>query len=551
MASKSPNIFCGTCSRGSKSTKAIKYCTDCEDGLCSDCVDFHGRIKSCASHHVIDVNVIDVNSFIVNKSCDVHPDMVLELFCSDHDALCCRSCMVSDHRSCDKLLPIEVAAKGVKSSTMFENINTDVRFLNTAVNELADKKRKGMVSLNNSRDIAQQKVKTLKGQLQKRIQEIEAVLMSEIDKMHTNMSKKSSDDLEKICDRQKKIQNISEQFKSVTTHGSESQIFMFIHNMKNELNCQANDFEDLLLSQKDVSLSFIESDSLSFIKSFGSVEMKEASFDIKYKPFKGQQAQNLQQQRKIPTQFKLDVKFKAAGAIIAGIGVTKGNRLFLCNYTDSNLYVMSDNGQHLATIQMDGKQWGIVMEEDNYLAWITLPDIQSVQAVDVVTMKKKGQLIKVPWECYGIAFIDDQIAVGSYGKIYIISKTGEIKKTLDVGGSDVHSISVGQTHQLYFAQGNIGKSTLKSVGLDGLVTSISAENVNNLVGVKRDRIGNAYLLECTANFKIYSFEDKSIKTILTKNEGLNNPYGFAFSNDFSKLCISNCNTKEILVFQCT
>ncbi|CAG2199872.1 unnamed protein product [Mytilus edulis] len=280
--------------------------------------------------------------------------------------------------------------------------------------------------------------------------------------------------------------------------------------------------------------------------------MKEASFDIKYKPFKGQQAQNLQQQRKIPTQFKLDVKFKAAGAVIAGIGVTKDNRLFLCNQTDSNLYVMSDKGQQLATIQMDGKQWGIAMEEEENSAWITLPDKQSVQAVNVVTMKKKGQLIKSPGRCHGIALIDDQIAVGSYGKIYIMSKTGEIKKTLDVGGSEVHSISVGQTHQLYFAQANIGKSTPKSVGLDGTVTSFSAENVNGLIGVEHDRIGNAYLLEYqAANLKLFSFEDKSIKTILTKKDGLNYPYDFAFSKDSSKLFISNYTSREILVFLCT
>ncbi|CAC5361402.1 unnamed protein product [Mytilus coruscus] len=204
MASKSPNMFCGTCSRRSRSTKAVKYCTDCEDALCSECLDVHGTIKSCASHHVIDVNVIDGRPFIVNKSCEVHPDMVLELFCSNHDTLCCRSCMASDHRSCDKLMPIEVAAKGVKSSTMFEEINTDVRILNTAINELEDKKRKGMLCLNDSKKTVQQEVKNLKGQLQKRIQEIEAALMSEIDTMYTNLSKESSDDLQKICDRRKR-----------------------------------------------------------------------------------------------------------------------------------------------------------------------------------------------------------------------------------------------------------------------------------------------------------------------------------------------------------
>ncbi|CAC5361401.1 unnamed protein product [Mytilus coruscus] len=276
--------------------------------------------------------------------------------------------------------------------------------------------------------------------------------------------------------------------------------------------------------------------------------MKEASSDIKYQPFKGQQAQNLQQQRKIPTQLNLDAKFKLAGANIAGIGVTKDNRLFLCNQAGNNLYVMSDKGQQLATIQMDGKQWGIAMEEN--LAWITLQGINSIQTVDIVTMKK-GQPIKLPENCYGIALVVDQIAVGGYGKIYIISKTGDLKKTLDVRESTVHSISVGLKHQLYYAQANRGKSTLKSVGLDGTFTSISAEDTYHVIDVETDRIGNAYLLEFNAaKFKLFSFEDKSIKTMLTTNDGLNKPYGFAFSKDFSKLFISNYNTSEILVFLC-
>ncbi|XP_052074102.1 E3 ubiquitin-protein ligase TRIM71-like [Mytilus californianus] len=547
MASKSPNMFCGTCSRRSKSTKAVKYCTDCEDALCSECLDVHGTIKACASHHVIDVNVIDGSPFIVNKFCAVHPVMVLELFCSDHDTLCCRSCMASHHRSCDKLLPIEVAAKGVKTSTMYEEINTDVHILNTAVNELEDKKRKGMLSLNDSTEIVQQDVKNLKGQLQKRIQETEAALMSEIDKIHTNLSKESSDDLDKICDQRKKIQNISEQFLSVTKHGSECQIFMFINNIKKELNCQVNDFQELLSSQKDVSLSFKESDLLIVMKSFGSVEMKEASLNIKCKPLKGQQAQKLQQQRKIPTQFKLDAKFKVAGASIAAIGVTKDNRLFLCNQTSRNLYVMSDTGQQFATIQMNGTQWGIAIEEEKNLAWITLPGINSIQTVNIVTMTK-GQPIKLLERCYGIALIDDQIAVGGIGKIHIIGRIGNLKKTLDVGEINyIYSISVWDKQQLYYAQ----LSKLKCVGLDGTVTSISTEDSYQVIDVKQDRIGNAYLLEYqAANFKLFSFENKSIKTILTKKDGLNNPYGFAFSKDFSKLFISNYSSSKILVFLC-
>ncbi|CAG2210975.1 unnamed protein product [Mytilus edulis] len=191
MASKSPTMFCGTCSRRNRSNEAVKYCSDCEDGLCSECFDFHGSIKTFDTHHVIDINVIEGKPLVVNKSCKVHPDMVLEYFCSDHDTMCCRSCMASDHRSCEKLMPIEVFAKGVKDSAMFEEMAKDITTLNSAVKELEDKKKKSIVSLKDNKLTVKQDVKNFKARLLKRIEVIEAALMSEIDQVHTDLSNRS------------------------------------------------------------------------------------------------------------------------------------------------------------------------------------------------------------------------------------------------------------------------------------------------------------------------------------------------------------------------
>ncbi|CAG2210974.1 unnamed protein product [Mytilus edulis] len=325
---------------------------------------------------------------------------------------------------------------------------------------------------------------------------------------------------------------------------------MLINNTKEELNCSANDFQKLLSSQKDVSLSFKESNLLAVLKLFGSVEIKEASIDIKYKPLKIQQAQSIQQQGKRPTQFQLDVKFTVPGANIVGICVTKDNRLFMCNNAGSSLFVMSDKGKPLATIQMKGRQWGIALEEDSNTAWVTLPDTQHVQTIDIVTMKK-GRLIKVPHACYGIAIIDDQLAVGGDGKIYIISKSGDLQKTLDVENYSVHSISVGHKQNLYYAQADIGISKLKYIGLDGTVAIVSAEDTRSVIGVQSDRMGNVYFLEYQASsMKLFSIKDKSLKTILTTQDGLHKPYGFAFSRDLSKLFVSNYSAGELLVFLC-
>ncbi|XP_063448502.1 transcription intermediary factor 1-alpha-like [Mytilus trossulus] len=227
MASKSLDTFCGTCERRSRNTKAVKYCTDCEDGFCSECLDFHENMKVATSHHIIDIKVVDEITFNISKFCKVHSDMALEYFCSDHDTLCCRSCMASDHRACDKLLPIEVAAKGVKSSAMYEEIVTDVGTLNAAIIELGDQREKNISSLDNSKVTVQQEVQYFQKSLQTRIQEVGVALMSEIDKVHTDLSDKAKGDMDKICDRKKHIQNISEQFESVSKHGSDSLIVKY------------------------------------------------------------------------------------------------------------------------------------------------------------------------------------------------------------------------------------------------------------------------------------------------------------------------------------
>lgn len=62
-----------------------------------------------------------------------------------------------------------------------------------------------MVSLKDNKLTVKQDVKTFNTRLLKRIEDIEAALMSEIDTIHTDLSNEANENLEKICDRRKKI----------------------------------------------------------------------------------------------------------------------------------------------------------------------------------------------------------------------------------------------------------------------------------------------------------------------------------------------------------
>ncbi|CAG2218273.1 KRAB [Mytilus edulis] len=64
MASAS---FCDPCSEADKSLTATKYCSDCEERLCTDCAESHCRFKAFKSHHVIDLSSIGSNILMSAK----------------------------------------------------------------------------------------------------------------------------------------------------------------------------------------------------------------------------------------------------------------------------------------------------------------------------------------------------------------------------------------------------------------------------------------------------------------------------------------------------
>jgi hypothetical protein len=49
---------------------------------------------------------------------EIHTDVQIDYFCSQHDVVCCRACLSDSHRSCETVLPLDSASKDVKNSSL-------------------------------------------------------------------------------------------------------------------------------------------------------------------------------------------------------------------------------------------------------------------------------------------------------------------------------------------------------------------------------------------------------------------------------------------------
>ena len=274
------NRLCDPCDRTYKSGFAVKYCYDCDEFYCPDCAVDHGKFKTLMYHHVVNVDITDEQSFMGKKKCPVHKDMILDLFCSDHDSICCKSCKGNTHRKCKNIKPLDVAAKGVIHSLMYKEFATDVVYLNNTVTQLINEWVKSKVAWGTSKDDVKRAVEKFKAKIFQRINEVEEKLSHEIE------SAKPVAKLDKSnVDMQvEEIHDVFKQFNFVTKYGSERQIFRLIGTLKTNIPRMFSDMAILISSQTSSKLIFEESNILSMIESLGSITIKTSPLNIEFNP---------------------------------------------------------------------------------------------------------------------------------------------------------------------------------------------------------------------------------------------------------------------------
>ena len=96
VQSKEAKKVCVSCEDEGE-IEAEKYCLDCNEWLCAECVAAHKRVKLTKGHTLSD----EPPTITRDKSesyCPEHPTEPLQLFCDSCDTLTCRDCQLQKHR---------------------------------------------------------------------------------------------------------------------------------------------------------------------------------------------------------------------------------------------------------------------------------------------------------------------------------------------------------------------------------------------------------------------------------------------------------------------
>ena len=145
--------------------------------------------------------------------------------------------------------------------------------------------------------------------------------------------------------------------------------------------------------------------------------------------------------------------------------------------------------------------------------------------------------------CYGVTAVKDKIYIGGKNKVIILNIDGSLVRKISTDGRNNNLLYNERNDQLLLRQDR----GLCCINLDGHV--IYRYNISGGGGLAVDQQGHVYIGGADDIHRLSpdgTFRD----IVLSKHDGVHEPWSITFNNDFTKLFIINNGGKTVLVYSC-
>jgi DNA-binding FrmR family transcriptional regulator len=540
---------CDPCLESNKTVHAEKYCSECEEKLCAECTESHRRFKAFKSHDVIDLSSIGARIQPSSKiNCEIHTDVQIDYFCSQHDVVCCRACIPDSHSSCKTVIPLDFASKDVKNSSLLSDTLKELDNMTKTLQKIAGNRDDNKKLLEQKKSLIIKQISAVKSKLLKHLDDIEKRLITEVASVQEKNEEKIKKEKDEISELTSVLKENKQELEFLKHQGSNNQIFLALR--KQIINAQKTDnkIHDMTSAINEIDMEFDEIKNFN-IETIGSLSQITRPCPIKYKSMKVQHPQVQQDRRQTLTEFikEGEVNLKHGEKYsLADMAVTSDNKLLLCNYKSSHpkVYIYKEYKTYENEISFTSRPWCITVVPCTDKAVVTLPDEKSIQFINTSNNTKVKKINIGEW-CGSVTAVKDKIYIGGYSQVLILNTNGSRVREITTGGGYNFNLLYNERNdQLLLRQ--MGR--LCCINLDGHV--IYRKDISGNDGLAVDQQGHVYICGENSNDIQRLSPDGTFRDIvLSEHDGVDRPWGIAFNNDFTKLLIIN-RDKTVLVYSC-
>uniref|UniRef100_K1PYX1 Transcription intermediary factor 1-beta n=1 Tax=Magallana gigas TaxID=29159 RepID=K1PYX1_MAGGI len=237
---------CMFCKREELTVLATHWCKSCAEPLCEDCKRFHTRVPILQGHKIVEISQMEKWSEAVDieDTCVIHRGRTVDIFCKDHNDLCCGVCFANRHKRCANFDSIDAFVMSLDKDQIKDKLKL-LSSLHDCITVLQeDNKRQIAVLCTSKEDIC--------SSFANRIEEAKMYL----DQAHEQWLKRfevehahQTDQIEVVLDELKRfditVTEARSMLSSVLDNGSDKQIFIIQSKVNGQILSHFNRLKSL------------------------------------------------------------------------------------------------------------------------------------------------------------------------------------------------------------------------------------------------------------------------------------------------------------------
>ncbi|XP_063416328.1 nuclear factor 7, ovary-like [Mytilus trossulus] len=239
--------FCSLCTDDDISSHAIKWCTECEVFLCTDCEKHHKRSKASKEHitlSTVDYRKLPKSIHQTSNRCNDH-DKKYELYCSVHSCPCCIQCIADKHKKCQEMKPLADFLKDVKSSAAIPLLRNDLKELKECFEEAIKHLRYKINTINIHREKGIEYVRSIRKLLDDHFDKLERKIIDDLESKHSALKSDMEDLVKEIENRCKRVGQLEDELCTMTKYATEVQLYVGMQELEKTTSKESKYIENL------------------------------------------------------------------------------------------------------------------------------------------------------------------------------------------------------------------------------------------------------------------------------------------------------------------
>ncbi|XP_053396122.1 uncharacterized protein LOC128556152 [Mercenaria mercenaria] len=550
------DYVCSPCTKKNKTSEAVKYCVECQEYLCTSCVENHNSFSALSGHSLLGRSQLGTSvgtgarnlPSVPTDRCKVHATKLVEMYCANHDTVGCSVCFNISHKKCDDIHYIPEYVQKQNPTSQFSRLQSRLNATILKIESLAKQQQQRKVELKKNKDICLDEIQAFRMDINKTIDRLEQTTIKDLDDRFCALDQMFDNEMKAI---QKTLDHLRKQIVSTeTTDVNTSQQFVSLKLCQTEII----EAENLITGG---SLS-IDKNSLQFERNSKILDFLQSLYSL-HKPQHHTTEQRVLPQKKKESLYQ--VKTKDSFNVKLPKDKEICDILTLC-LLDCGDFLVADRENKILK-QIDSINYKIkrsvkLPEVSNSVGTVNAEEaIVCLKGNSLQFVSTRGELVltrrlKMDHCCLGVSVIACYIFVtdGQDRNIYKYDMNGTLLKK--ISGNKIFSWNrriVGSEDKKAMYVTDMNKGLIK-LDLEGnIIWNISGKGLKNAADLCTDELGNVFVADKYSNTVVQVTSDgECLGNVVTGKQCDKEPYGVCFNSKESKLFVSGRNCNDIHVY---